>query len=84
MNIYLVSEYVKRLTKEDIIKFAFKKSIVLKEKEIDIIFDTIKKHYKVLIYGNPKEIFDDLRNKIEPMTMNKIETLYLEFRKKIS
>lgn len=84
MNIYLISEYVKRLTKEDIVKFAYKKGIVLKDKELEVIFNTIKKDFKTIIYGNPRGILDDLKNKVELITMNKIETLYEEFRKKIS
>ena len=43
MNIYLIGEYVKRLTKEDITKFAYKQGITLKDKELNIIFNTIKR-----------------------------------------
>lgn len=84
MNIYLIGEYVKRLTKEDITKFAYKQGITLKDKELNIIFNTIKENYKTLIYGNARNILDDLKDKVEPLTYNKIITLYKEFKEKIS
>lgn len=84
MNIYLVGEYVKRLTKEDITKFAYKQGITLKDKELNIIFNTIKENYKTLVYGNARSILNDLKDKVEPLTYNKIITLYKEFKEKIS
>ena len=84
MNIYLVGQNVKRLTKEDITKFAYKQGITLKDKELNIIFNTIKENYKTLVYGNARSILDDLKDKVEPLTYNKIITLYKEFKEKIS
>jgi hypothetical protein len=36
MNIMLISEYINRITKKDIINYSLKQNIVLEEKEIDI------------------------------------------------
>jgi len=83
MNIYLVSEYVKRLTKEDIIKFSTSQGIILDNNELDTIYNYIKKHYKTFIYGNPRPILDELKTKVKPMTYNKIENLYSQFKDKI-
>lgn len=83
MNIYLISEYVKRLTKEDIIKFSKSQGVILENRELDIIYEYIKKHYKTFIYGNPRPILDDIKTKVKPLTYNKIETLYKEFKDKV-
>lgn len=83
MNIYLISEYVKRLTKEDIIKFSTSQGIILDNQELDTIYTYIKKHYKTFIYGNPRPILDELKTKVKPMTYNKIENLYGQFKDKI-
>ena len=83
MNIFLVTEYVKRLRKEDINTFALKQGIILTEDEIDIIFDYIKKDYKTLIYGNPRPLLDEVRQKVRPLTYNKIENLYEQFKDKL-
>lgn len=84
MNIYLIGEYVKRLSKDDILKFARFQGIVLEENEIDVIFKCIKENYKTIIYGNPRNILDELKEQVKPLTYNKIITLYKEFKEKIS
>ena len=83
MNIYLINEYIKRLTKEDIIKFSESQGISLDDNEINTIYEYIKKYYKTFIYGNPRPILDELKQKVKPMTYNKIETLYSQFKDKL-
>ena len=83
MNIYLISEYINRLKKEDINKFALKQGIILYDKELDIIYDYVKKDYKTFIYGNPRAVLDEVKEKVRPLTYNKIENLYQQFKDKI-
>ena len=45
MNIYLISEYVNRLRKSDIIYYAEKQGISLDKEEVELIYDYIKKDY---------------------------------------
>ena len=58
MNIYLISEYVNRMQKQDVNNFAIKQGITLDNEELDIIYNNIKNNYKTLIYGNPKLIVE--------------------------
>ncbi|MGM9881992.1 MAG: hypothetical protein ACI31S_04035 [Bacilli bacterium] len=83
MNIYLIEEYVNRLKKSDIVFFALKQGIILDSTETDIIYDYIKKNYKTIIYGNPKDILLEIKSKVKPLTYNKIENLYIRFKDKI-
>lgn len=83
MNIYLISEYVNRLKESDIIYYANKQGIILDNEETSIIYDYIKKNYKTIIYGNPKEILEEIKFKVKPITYNKIENLYIKFKDKI-
>lgn len=80
MNIYLISEYVKRLKKEDIANFALKQGVTLDKNELDLIYNHVKNDYKTFIYGNPRPILDDVKTKVKPLTYNKIETLYQQFK----
>lgn len=80
MNIYLISEYVKRLKKEDINNFALKQGVTLDKDELDLIYNHVKNDYKTFIYGNPRPILDDVKMKVKPLTYNKIETLYQQFK----
>ena len=80
MNIYLISEYVKRLTKDDIIKFSLNQGVNLDEQELDIIYNHLKNDYKTFIYGNPRPILDQIKKEVKPITYNKIENLYQQFK----
>ena len=83
MNIYLIEEYVNRMKKEDVNNFALKQGIILDKEELDIIYNYIKSNYKTIIYRNPKDILLETKNKVKPLTYNKIENLYMQFKDKI-
>lgn len=83
MNIYLISEYVNRMQKKDVNNFAIKQGITLDNEELDIIYNYIKNNYKTLIYGNPKVILEEIKYQVKPLTYNKIENLYMQFKDKI-
>lgn len=78
----LIEQYVSRMTKNDIMVFANKNGIDLNDEEVKIIYNHIKKDYKTIIYGNPREILDDIKQKFDTMTYNKIENLYINFKEK--
>lgn len=83
MNIYLITEYVNRMTKEDINRFSLKQGIILDNEELDIVYNYIKDNYKTILYGNPKDILLEIKEKVKPLTYNKIENLYMKFKDKI-
>ena len=83
MNIYLISEYVNRMQKQDVNNCAIKQGITLDNEELDIIYNYIKNNYKTLIYGNPKVILEEIKYQVKPLTYNKIENLYMQFKDKI-
>ena len=83
MNIYLIEDYIKRLNINDIERFAVKQGIPLDQEELNIVYNYIKKEYKTLIYGNPKDILLDIKDKVKPLTYTKIENLYIKFKDKI-
>lgn len=83
MNFYLIEEYVNRMQKEDVNKFALKQGIILNEEELNIIFTYIKNNYRTILYGNPKDILLEIKDKVSPLTYNKIENLYMKFKDKI-
>ena len=80
MNLYLLTEYIKKLKKEDIYNYALKEGVPLENYELDIIYNYIKKDYKTIIYGNTRKILDELKDKVKINTYNKIENLYLRFK----
>ena len=76
----LISEYVNRMSLEDVNSFALKNGIVLKDNEIKLIYDHIKNNWRTIVFGNPRGILDDLKEKLDSTSYQKIETLYIYFK----
>ena len=80
----LINEYVNRMTIEDVKNFAVKNGVTLSEEELNIIYNHAKNNWRTICFGNPREILDDLKCKINPFSYQKIESLYVYFRNKYS
>lgn len=83
MNIMLISEYINRITKKDIINYSLKQNIVLEEKEIDILYKYIKEEY-INFINNPEKILNNLKKEISKNTYNLIYELYFKYKEKIN
>lgn len=82
MNEFLIKNYISRITTSDIDEFAKKHGIELKEEELKIIENHVKKDWRTIIYGNPRPILDNLKTKLNNLNYQKIENLYIEFKNK--
>lgn len=76
----LVQEYVKRMTKDDVNSFAIKNGINLTDDELDLIYRHIKDNWRTIMYGNPRGILNELKDKLSPDSYQKIEGLYVYFK----
>lgn len=76
----LISEYVNRMTLEDVNNFALKNGIILKDKEVKVIYDHIKNNWRTIVFGNPRGILDDLKEKLDSTSYQKVESLYIYFK----
>ena len=81
MNKLFLYEYIDKLKKEDIIKFALNKKINYNDNDIDIIYDYIKK-YNIL--DNPKDILDDIKDKISQNVYNYLLDMYNKYKDKVT
>ena len=68
---------------EYLFNYAEKQGITLDKDEAKLIYDYIKNDYRTIIYGNPKDILNEIKFKVKPLTYNKIENLYILFKDKI-
>jgi hypothetical protein len=82
MTEMLIKQYISRMTFKDIDDFARQYGIVLKNNEIEILYNHIKSDWRTILYGNPRGILDNVRNEIDPLTYSKIEQLYIYFKDK--
>lgn len=74
---YLISEYIKKLTINDIINYGLKNNIVIKENDANTLLIYAKKHYKTFIHGDPTDLIKELKKKLEPNTYKEAYKLYI-------
>lgn len=82
MNEFLIKNYISKLTLNDIKTFAIKNGIELNEEELKIIEKYIRNDWRTIIYGNPRPILNELKEKLNQIEYQKIENLYVEFKEK--
>lgn len=81
----LIKDYIQtKLTEEDILKYAKKKNITLKENEAKIIYLYLKNYWQVFYKGDPKELWNELKEKLSENTYNELFKLYKTYKSKIS
>ena len=78
MQEYLISEYIKKMTIDDILNFAKKKNIQISYSEAMILYTYAKKYYKEFINNNPTNIIKELKNKLSSNTFKEVYKIYLE------
>lgn len=78
----MIENYIKNLTKKDIIDFSNKEGITLDNNELDLIFNTIKTEYKTLLYSDSTNIFNNIKSRINPTSYQKIKQLFETYKEK--
>jgi len=76
----LINEYVNRMNLNDVNKFATQNGINLNNEELNLIYTYIKNDWRTIVFGNPRKILDDLKNKLSLESYSKIENLYTYFK----
>ena len=82
MFLNILENYLKKLSINDIILFANKNNIPLTITEVDYIYKTIKKDYKILLSDDYEKVFIEARAYIENDKLKKIYNLFLDYRHK--
>lgn len=80
----LINEYVNRMNLDDVNKFAITNGINLNNDELNLIYTYIKNDWRTIVFGNPRKILDDLKNKLSLESYSKIENLYTYFKSRYS
>ena len=79
---YLIKEYLKKLSINDILNYAKKNNIEVTQEEASIILLYAKENVDVLLNGDPTNIFKELKQKIKPNTYKEVYRLYIEYKLK--
>lgn len=78
---YLIKEYIKKITEEDIYNFALKEGITLLNNEVKIIYVYLKNYWQVFLNEDSTFLFEELKEKVEPKTYDKLIELYNKYKK---
>lgn len=78
----LIKNYVSKITTSDIERFGKTYGIHLDKDELKYLSTTIKNHWRTIIYGNPRGILNELKEKFDCEKYQQIELLYTKFKDK--
>lgn len=78
----IIESYIKRLTKEDINRFALSKNISLDESELNFTYDFVKKNYKNILGNHQLFNIERYRNNYSKENFSKITKVYQEYMQK--
>ena len=79
---FIIKNYIENLTEEEIENFAIKEGINLLDEEKRIIYIYIKNYWETLLEKDSTFIFEELKEKLQPKTYEKIIELYNKYKKK--
>lgn len=80
---YMIMQYIKTMTTDDIQNYAKQKGITISDHDAKILLETAKNHWSVFYKGDPTSIIEELRKKLEPATFDACLLLYTDMKKKI-
>ncbi len=83
MNQFFILNYIKKLTKNDIVNFASKQNISLRDDEIDVIYSYIKTRYSDFFAGREKELLLEIKEQVSSSTYLKILEYYQLYLEKV-
>ncbi len=79
---YIIGEYIKNITEEEIYNFAVNEGLKLIDEETKTIYVYIKNYWKIFLNEDATFLFEELKTKLRPETYNKIIELYNKYKKK--
>ena len=77
----IVRKYINTLTIKDLEKFAIEYKLQYTQDELLIIYNFIKYYYNDLLNNNIK-VFENIKNKINPILYKKLLDLYIDYKKR--
>lgn len=80
----IIQNYINNLSPSDIKFFTIEHNIVLTDQEINYLYKLAKKEWKTFIFGNPNNIFNQLKTVFNTDKYNQLYQLYQTYKNKYS
>lgn len=81
---FLIKEYVDKLTENDIKKYAKAYNIDINDDETKILYLYAKNYWKEFYHSEPKELLEELKEKLRPSTYDTLYKFYKDLKNKIN
>ena len=78
----IIKDYINNLTEEDIIKNGKKKNINISNDDAKVLYLYAKNYWKEFYKGNPHDLIEEIKEKIDSDTFNKIYKIYINLKNK--
>ncbi len=79
---FVIQKYIENLTEEELEEFALKEGIKLLDEEKKVLYVYIKNYWETLLEKDSTFIFEELKEKLQPKTYEKVIELYNKYKKK--
>ena len=83
MNRFIIKKYINKITKDDIVRYAYKQNINISDRDVQVIYYYIKHKSYYFFDGHYDLIMDEIKDKVSPIVYQKIIELYDEYKNKI-
>lgn len=80
----IIKEYINKLTEDDIKKYSKKYHIDINDDECKVLYLYAKNYWKDFLKSEPKELINELKDKLRPNTFNELYKIYKEAKNKIN
>lgn len=80
----LIKEYISKLTEIDIKKYAKDYNINITDDECKVLYLYAKNYWKDFYKGEPKELINEIKEKLNPATFNRLYKIYKDAKSKIN
>lgn len=77
----VIKDYINKLTEEKIIEYGKKKDIDISLEDAKILYVYAKNYWKEFYKSYPQDLIDELKEKLNPNTFNKLLEYYKKAKK---
>lgn len=78
----LLKNYINKISIDNINSFALKNGANLSDKELKLIYKYVKNDWETIIFGNPSQIFDDLKENLTAKNYQIATNLFTSYKEK--
>lgn len=77
---YYIEKYINNMSIDDVFKYASKFNIEITNKEAEVLYNTIKENWEVIVFNNHIPIINSIKDKISSELYDNLNNLIKEYK----